>query len=745
MTGAIQLYFDQMKDIEENFLNFIEESNQDLITFIKYLDERKITESKQKFKSFLYLLVCISNHFHRTENIYIKIDQILNYYKDSIQAHFKNSEIFHIFQSNKRIILSLIQLNLFTFNQSIIDILVNQNKYKEESYIEYFLPEIQSFLPIFLKKEYKSNVKELNDNNLDLFNKNRKLGENDSYICSLIRNDQVVDFITYVEKTNIDPSSDIEKSIYETNPFLMNKNSVTLIEYSAFFGAHDIFKYLLKKGVMLTSSIWLYAIHGKNSDLIHFLEEEKVKTECESYQYLIIEAIKCHHNDIASYLQTNFVHSEQIYNQYLLRKHFKYYNFDLNSYNIQDIIEFSLNSDLFYFFCKYDYSNVVEFLLQMRKMDINQQYNIYKPLPDQEDIVLAISIKSGDISKLPEVKDEGFFRVMKTKEEENLEYKDGTNYYIYRYDQEIKTALHVAVQKDNFDIVKLLCHSKKAEFRTESKKFSKSKKNYWFLTLVEKRPLLFEAIENGCIEIARYLLAQKFVDIKDNLIKSEAFIDSHTTAHTHIRNEEHKSPLFAAAESGYSEIIQLLISQEKVDINQESVQIKFRSGGCVAFSITARQIMKTPLHAAIEAGKINAVKACLEQPKIDVNIPVIVNELNCWREKEFSKFFNDKTGTIAEKIWPLYLAVKSGNIDIVVLLLNQMKIDVNMKSVLSPPPYYEKFTRTALHAAVENKKAEIIELLLEQQGIDINATDENGKKPIEYLDGDDIIRKLFVK
>ena len=68
----------------------------------------------------------------------------------------------------------------------------------------------------------------------------------------MIRDDNVVEFITYVNKNNISLNSMIQTSIYETNSFLLKKQSVlrrnddgvTLIEYAAFFGSIQIFQYL---------------------------------------------------------------------------------------------------------------------------------------------------------------------------------------------------------------------------------------------------------------------------------------------------------------------------------------------------------------------------------------------------------------------------------------------------------------------------------------------------------------------
>ena len=78
MMDTIQQYFDLMKDIKENLLTFIEDNDQDTFSiFINYLDEQKITENKKKFESFLYLLVHLSNNYHRTGDLFNKIDRIL--------------------------------------------------------------------------------------------------------------------------------------------------------------------------------------------------------------------------------------------------------------------------------------------------------------------------------------------------------------------------------------------------------------------------------------------------------------------------------------------------------------------------------------------------------------------------------------------------------------------------------------------------------------------------------------------
>ena len=145
MTKKIKQYFDLMRGIEENLLSYIEENNEDNDNLFNYLEELKIKECKQEFKSFLYSISHLSNNYHRTRNLYNKIDCIISHFKDSILKYFQNSAIFRIFQNNKRILLFLIQQKILTITQGIFDIF-NQTKFEESYYLEYFYPEIESFL-----------------------------------------------------------------------------------------------------------------------------------------------------------------------------------------------------------------------------------------------------------------------------------------------------------------------------------------------------------------------------------------------------------------------------------------------------------------------------------------------------------------------------------------------------------------------------------------------------------------------
>lgn len=89
----------------------------------------------------------------------------------------------------------------------------------------------------------------------------------------------------------------IEESIYETN---LLKDPQALIEYSAFFGSVQIFKYLFLNQVNYTKSIRIYAAHKNNPELIHYMMDDKTCYRDKVFEDCMYGLIKCHHNDIVN-------------------------------------------------------------------------------------------------------------------------------------------------------------------------------------------------------------------------------------------------------------------------------------------------------------------------------------------------------------------------------------------------------------------------------------------------------------
>ena len=359
----IQNYLEKMQRIQTLFLDFIENqvdymnNFEDIINFV----EKELTSTNiHDLKLVLHLLTSISSNHYQSENIFKKIEQILNFFKEKIQQNLSNAEIYEIFKNDKRILLFLIEEKILTIDKTIYKQMCKKNCFKN-NYLHYFYPEIKEFIEPELRNKFTN---ELPD---DFYEKRRK-GENDSYICELIRNDLIDDFIVFVNKNNLSLDLIMNQSIYETNSILNDfELQHSYIEYAAFYGSIRIFKYLLINHVEMKESLWLYAIHGRNAEIIHLVDENCIiKTE-NYYTECFIESIKCHHNNIAEYIKNNFLNDIDKFD--IIASCLKYYNFAF--------IDCELIKNSFYYLCHYDYYQFVKLLVKNDKIDINQIKNIF--------------------------------------------------------------------------------------------------------------------------------------------------------------------------------------------------------------------------------------------------------------------------------------------------------------------------------------------------------------------------------
>ncbi|KAK8871286.1 hypothetical protein M9Y10_007004 [Tritrichomonas musculus] len=292
---------DKMINVQKALLEFFEENSsaeenfEILITIIK---EQQIMEDQHELKELLLLVSSISNNHCRINNFNNKIEQIILYLKDKITKYFSNSEIFQLFEFNKRILLFLILEGIMKIDKYVFSRLQNI-KYHDMNNPDYFLQEIHEFLVEYLfegfvKAEIIENIKKEKKNGSHEIDEKRKLGENDDYLCKLIRLNEVKEFGAYVNKNNISLQSYINESKFETNLFLMKQKKVSLIEYAAFFGSIEIIKYMKINGdVELTPSMWLYAIHSQNAELIKYLEDNHISPPKNDYLPILKESIKC--------------------------------------------------------------------------------------------------------------------------------------------------------------------------------------------------------------------------------------------------------------------------------------------------------------------------------------------------------------------------------------------------------------------------------------------------------------------
>ena len=245
-------YLEEIKNTQQELLNFLDDDEnyeENYQNLNQHLADQKIGDDQEELELFLHLLVKLSNYHHRESNFYGKIEKILLIFKEKINKNLTNSEVFNIFKSNKRILLFLIEEKMLNFDKNIVKTIA-EGKYLKYNYPSYFLPEIR----LFLTKQNINNDKQ-KDEIPENFYENRKIGENCSHICQLIQKDLIKEFIVFKNRNNIQLNSTIESSIYETNHFLNIKEKITLIEYAAYCGSIQIFRYLLREKIELKSSL----------------------------------------------------------------------------------------------------------------------------------------------------------------------------------------------------------------------------------------------------------------------------------------------------------------------------------------------------------------------------------------------------------------------------------------------------------------------------------------------------------
>ena len=386
---SIEDFTEKMKKIQSTLLEFLEdESNSEnkYESFVKLVSDSKIINERHKFEALLKLINSIGNNHHRDHNFICKIERVLRHFKKDIQKYFTNSEIFEVFDGNKRIHLFLVEEKVITIDEHIFSIITNVT-YSRMHYCEYFKPEIKPLLTEENIKKYGNDDNSLNDEKFveelkkeveEDFYKKRREGESDDFLCKLIRFNKIKEFITFAEQTNLSLDNEIKNSIYETNEFLSYVTS--LIEYASFYGSNDIIKYMKMKGVKLRSDIWYYAIHSMNAELIQYLEDNHVSPprneppsifqKENNYELILEESIKCHHNEIASYIIDNLMKEEDL--QYKIEN--KYRNLYQYAVEYHNYYFFPANmkyENMFFYFCEFNYYALVKLYLEEGNIDIN--------------------------------------------------------------------------------------------------------------------------------------------------------------------------------------------------------------------------------------------------------------------------------------------------------------------------------------------------------------------------------------
>ena len=356
----------QEKSIYNIFIEYIEDDSGAGIDFLDLMNHHisdKVKKGSSEFTKFLQLISKILKNHYRSADFDDKMERILLYLKNDIKHTFTNMELFNIFKSNKRILYILLKNEMLIIDEYISHYMLSKI---EKKYPQYFFDEIRLFIHEEESRKINKEFAEYDQTFFNDYEEKHRQGYDDSFVCDLIRNDSVEDFISYVTRTNISvPHRKIKASFYETNSFLL-KNEPSFIEYAAFYGSVQIFQYLKFNGAIFSPSLWIYAIHSKNPELIHMLEENNIEPNDDTYCECLLEAIKCHHNDIANYIQNNLLNyenNEQEIGEKIVDCCLRYHNYSF-------FPDYLNNFYVFYNLCKYKYYDLVNIYIEINKKDI---------------------------------------------------------------------------------------------------------------------------------------------------------------------------------------------------------------------------------------------------------------------------------------------------------------------------------------------------------------------------------------
>ena len=355
----IEQCIDQQKKFYEAIMKYLSNNEAEIESKLSedIFQQQDITQGKEGFRTALIIISKITENYHRSQNFIAKVSNILLHYSSQIKQTFTNSEIFEIFKKNKRILLLLFEQKIIIPDESISQLILEKSDTDDKrfNYDTYLYPEIKEYVGEYEKFNEYSKIDQ------EIFNEKRRIGQNDSHLCELIRQDSIENFVIYVNKMNINQSSKIKPSIFETNLYLI-ENDPSIIEYAAFYGSIQIFQYLANNNYELTPSLWHYSIHSNNSEMIQYLELNNVSSPNENFESCLKESIKCHLNDIADYIITNLMDEEKkqdnIENDLennLCSYCFEYFNFHFVTNDLYDDNDFFL-----YYLCRFDHYQLVD-------------------------------------------------------------------------------------------------------------------------------------------------------------------------------------------------------------------------------------------------------------------------------------------------------------------------------------------------------------------------------------------------
>lgn len=334
MTDLIGETLNELANIQDELINFLDDetaNNEEFNQLLFHLDNSDIIKTSSQMYLFLQCLGNIINyHYERVSKLdYLK--KIINHLSNKITELLNQTQLFYIAKNSKLLLLTLIKtriLDIDFFVKYLIRLCPNSNlayyltpEFKEYSdkHTNQLDSSVQEFFSskeiIYNSQDEGDNSDDEENNDYEIVHENlfemlhidmdeyielREKGENTSIFTKQIQEDNFEDFNILMEKNGMKINKRIDFQIYDSHDYPLFKNTMpSIFEYAAYNGSLEICKYLTLQNANYESQSWLYAIHGRNAEIIHLLEEHGI--ECK-YSEAFLYAIKCHNNNFAEYI-----------------------------------------------------------------------------------------------------------------------------------------------------------------------------------------------------------------------------------------------------------------------------------------------------------------------------------------------------------------------------------------------------------------------------------------------------------
>lgn len=275
--------FEDVCELQEKLGSVINSNLVDIIVFIR--NHRFFLSPESTFD----LIDSLAFFFNANIISSDELSMILIEFHSEFTNFFQNKYAtpHYLNEANKYFLLHFSNMDIVTLSKPKNDLVITK----------YFSPELKYTFHHLITSEFKTDVE---------FFQLRQNGCNHFPILEFIRNDDFFGFQDFLSENGNALNLKIPASLFERFT-LLNKQNVSLIEYSAFFKAIQIFKFLYLRLEKLPETLPIFAVAGGDPEIISLCQDKGL-----SFRNTLLLAIQFKHDNIYNYLRNEIPLTSEI-------------------------------------------------------------------------------------------------------------------------------------------------------------------------------------------------------------------------------------------------------------------------------------------------------------------------------------------------------------------------------------------------------------------------------------------------